>query len=394
MEITVASGASPDTTTRYVLTASREFLETAERATSIAVPTTVDQGRTSHNLMVAALRELTAASRWEVAEIGNYGELLTIIGNYETRVATLETQLANQRRISDRLSLLGGDGHAGSKPESIPDPIPFDGTRTALRPFLNQLRNKIQGNATKFPDAQHEMRYAFGFLKGAAYDVMEPHMQDHGMAFQTLAEFAHVLRTAFGDPDELHTARREIDTLQQKNREFSLYYSDFQRLMATLQWADNAKFAALEKGLSKEIKDGLALQDSAPEETFDQYVARINRLDTRLRARRQETRAPQTSASNRPAPTRAPPATPPTPPQGTTDVGTHSGPMNLSANRRRITQQERTRRISQGLCLYCGGTGHFAQECPYRPQNPLRGAEAQVVDPAAAAGTAEPAGNE
>ena len=82
----------------------------------------------------------------------------------------------------------------------------------STRPFLSQLRNKLQGNATKFPDAQHEMRYAFGFLKGAAY-VTEPHFQDYGIAFQTLAEFTQVLRTAFGNPDEIRTARREIDNL-------------------------------------------------------------------------------------------------------------------------------------------------------------------------------------
>jgi len=194
VSITVASGGNPifhllfprlvnpDTTTHHVLTATREFLDQAERAAAYAVPTNVEEGIAVHTIMVRSLRQLIAATRWEAAEIGNYGELLTVIGNYEDRMAALETQLANQRRTSDRLALLAV-GESPPKTESIPDPIPFGGTRTAHRPFLNQLRNKIQGNPTKFPDAQHDMRYAFGFLKGAAYDGMEPHIQDHGIAF-------------------------------------------------------------------------------------------------------------------------------------------------------------------------------------------------------------------
>ena len=107
--ITVASGGNPDTTAQHVLTATQEFLDQAQRAAALAAPTTVAEGVTVDTIMVRALGQLTAATRWGVAEIGNYGELLTTVNNYEARVATLETQLANQRRISDRLALLGGD---------------------------------------------------------------------------------------------------------------------------------------------------------------------------------------------------------------------------------------------------------------------------------------------
>ena len=101
----------------------------------------------------------------------------------------------------------------------------------------------------------------------------------------------------------------------------------------------------------------------------NQYVSRVNRRDTRLRARRQETWAPQTSTSNRPAPPRAPLAT--SPPQGTTDVGTHPGPMNLSANRRRITQQERTRRISQGCASIAAELATSRRNAPSDPRTPF-----------------------
>ena len=41
--------------------------------------------------------------------------------------------------------------------------------------------------------------------------------------------------------------------------------------------------------------------------------------------------------------------------------------MDLSATRGRISNAEKARRRAQGLCMYYGGTGHFAAQCPARP---------------------------
>ena len=40
--------------------------------------------------------------------------------------------------------------------------------------------------------------------------------------------------------------------------------------------------------------------------------------------------------------------------------------MDLSATRKKLTPAERQRRQIQGLCMYCGGVGHFAAEYPAR----------------------------
>ena len=58
--------------------------------------------------------------------------------------------------------------------------------------------------------------------------------------------------------------------------------------------------------------------------------------------------------------------------------------MDLSGARRParhgpLTPAERARRAAQGLCMYCGGPGHFAAECPARP----------VARPARVAATSE-----
>lgn len=48
----------------------------------------------------------------------------------------------------------------------------------------------------------------------------------------------------------------------------------------------------------------------------------------------------------------------------TTATGTHPGPMDLSASKRHLTDEERATRIREGRCLYCGGLSHLARECP------------------------------
>jgi hypothetical protein len=60
-----------------------------------------------------------------------------------------------------------------------------------------------------------------------------------------------ILEATFGDPDKVGMASGELDCLMQGNCEFSIYYAEFQRLMAILDYNSKAKKAALKQGLSK-----------------------------------------------------------------------------------------------------------------------------------------------
>ena len=104
----------------------------------------------------------------------------------------------------------------------------------------------------------------------------------------------------------------------------------------------------------------LAIYPTPKEESFDEYVKRLNELDCHLRALATYTRnqhRPQAPRTLTPAAAAATPAT------AGTATGTAAGPMDMSAARGKLTPAECQRRWTQGLCMYCGGVGHCAAEC-------------------------------
>lgn len=129
--------------------------------------------------------------------------------------------------------------------------------------------------------------------------------------------------------------------------------------MSNLDWNDSVKKYWFRQGLREEVKDILVGRDMP--ETFTEYVTLCIKLDNSWNARQQEkvninksrrsVLTPQIPKSYSPRPLAS-------------SLG--PAPMELDGNRKRLSPQERQRRIQEGLCLYCGGVGHFARNCSNR----------------------------
>ena len=85
-------------------------------------------------------------------------------------------------------------------------------------------------------------------------------------------------------------------------------------------------------------------------------------MDNRIRARAQESKGSKprnTTTTSNPAPKPSYPA--PTKPNEPSFCPGGTVPMALDSSRK-ISPEERQRRMQEGLCAYCAGSGHFARE--------------------------------
>jgi hypothetical protein len=100
----------------------------------------------------------------------------------------------------------------------IPDPPEFEKGKPECRTFRAKLRHKFAADETAFEHEAHRLMYALGYLKGSAHEQVEPLVESgHINSIATLLAF---LDKTFGDPDQIGTAARELDSLRQGKREF------------------------------------------------------------------------------------------------------------------------------------------------------------------------------
>jgi hypothetical protein len=171
--------------------------------------------------------------------------------------------------------------------------------------------------------------------------------------------------------------------IMQRNREFFLYYAEFQVIAANLDRNPSAHRNALRSGLSEEMKDSFIHTDMPDE--LPAFVTLCHNRDNQIRQRKAEKAAqhkwtPSTGSASAPrAP--PPPKAPETAPVGTVAEYSGPAPMDLSAGRRKISNEERAKRFADGRCLYCGGFNHRAVDCAVRKKaRPFKAAGAEVKE--------------
>ena len=303
------------------------------------------------------------------------------------RIDDLEEQLASSRRIADRLASGNFTPNHG-RGDKIPDPPIYDGNRDALEGFVAQLRLKLFSDTTRFPTPAVRMAYTFNRLQGRAQAQVLPFIKGDTIDLKDADDIIQILHNAFGDPDPAATARAKLSTLKQGKKEFNAYFADFQMLVSKLNWNEDAKLDALREGLSHELRRLLLGRTKGL--SFNELVKICQETDTESRAIHlsegrsyQQPRNAQGHTHSRVA-TAAPLATNhaanPVPSGSGNGHSPHPDAMDLSATgtRGKISDEERAARLRDGRCLYCGGMGHMARNCPNKSRNPFRAAAAQI----------------
>jgi len=168
-----------------------------------------------------------------------------------------------------------GRGHLSEK---LPDLREFDGSRNDLRRFTQQIYGKLTANADRFLNATARMTYVAGRLTGRAYELMLPKTAYGIPQFIDYEDMLLYLEKAFGDPDRVQNAQNRLFSLKQKNQDFSVYFSEFQRLALEGEMSEGALTPLLFQGISRELQDML-LHSPAPSNKYSAYAQHLQMLD-------------------------------------------------------------------------------------------------------------------
>jgi len=278
----------------------------------------------------------------------------------------------------------------------ISQPQYFNGDRKNINEFLTQLKMVFSLQASRFPTEKSKVIYACSYLRNSAFTWAQPMLEtlnspmeeSHLNSFQ---EFSEKLRSAFGDPDPIATAQRELYKLKQGSQSASEYAASFQRFSSRTKWNDDALKYHFTHGLNEDLQDELVTRDLPLD--FLGYVAKVIALDNQIRERRfvrQEHKKnffphrdhrqsnSQNKVPNYPQPryfnssnSNYPQSFPPK----KSSENPSPVPMEIGASRTQfspLSTDEKKRRVEQKLCLYCGQPGHVAKDCPvkfHRSQN-------------------------
>lgn len=284
--------------------------------------------------------------------------------------------------------------HLPPKGPKVATPDKYDGKQRGDKAyeFIEACEQYAKVCPQQFADDDVLINWALGYLTGDSQKWAKIVKRDIASAQRQIrnwTDFKAALFAGFGDPDRVGRAEQILRNLRQTTSA-TAYTAEFNRHAGEVEWGEAALISQFRLGLKSEVKTAKAAigWGRTLRETQDEAIEVDNRLfEVRAQERRDVPRpqAPrpvqqqqQAQPQRAPYPPRPPqqPQQPPRPPQQPQQPPRQPPPQqrqpaNRDPNamevdgqgRRRITDAERQRRRENGLCMRCGGRGHYAMNC-------------------------------
>lgn len=304
---------------------------------------------------------------------GSSAPLMSLTAAIEVLAAqALEQQQFQQSYQANIQLILERLAHRQTPRSAAPQPLSpkFKGNDDGMS--FTEFRSKLITSFARFPDALStgvdRVNYALQSMEGppalffAPYvngDV--PDLEDYLTSWEN---FSAVMSEMHGDQHQLDEINHKLNRLRQTGP-MSLYLSQFRTLSARSGWNEPALLSRFKEGLSEEIKTILVPQWHALGTLRQAQAAATTAYQNHQARSRHQKASPRTQVSfpNWPRRTQTPASSSPT----TASASSSAGPMDLDTMRvKHITAEEKQRRREKGLCLYCGGSNHFAGDCPVK----------------------------
>ena len=232
--------------------------------------------------------------------------------------------------------------HSSADPR-VSQPHRYDGSKGGCRGFLTQCDLIFELQPRAFSSDRFRIAYIITLLTDKALKWATAVWAKQGSVCSSFKDFQEEMLLVFDQSTTGPDAAKLLMTIRQDKRSVTDYAIEFRTLAEESEWNDKALVTAFHHGLSDALKDGLA-SIGCPRE-LEPLIAHAVRLDNRMRERRGDQGVSWLLPAS----------------SGRSKSSDDPEPMQLGGAR--LSAKEKERRMREGLCLYCGETGHRLSSC-------------------------------
>ncbi len=235
----------------------------------------------------------------------------------------------------------------------LPIPASYTGEPDYCRAFLTRCSMHFSLQPRTFNNERTKVAFVLTLLTGRAALWGTAVWENQDPCCASFQDLSAKMRRVFDRAASGREAARMLADLRQGERTVSDFSIEFRTLAAENQWNEEAQWDMFLHGLADRVQKEIYAMDLPT--SLNDLVALALRVDARLSrmGRRTQSNRPTGGAEDQRF-------------GGRDTVNPVYDHEPMQVGRARLSREEKERRRSQGLCMYCGGEGHFAYVCPLK----------------------------